>query len=173
MRACLHDLGRACRGQKHHACWWIVSILPYFLPPRHSGGPAAGGIQEDGPGCQVDCESDACGDNPCMVIPAWREWILINHWIPACAGMTAEVSFPSLRHSDPVVIPTKARLHGCTPTGMQGVRRAQPSRGRAASGTSRRGGSNSPPLEGCPPGRGGKAASGTSRRGIQEGGPKS
>ena len=48
-----------------------------------------------------------------------------------------------------------------TPAWMQGIRRVQPSRGRAASGTSRRSGSNSPSLEGCPPGRGGRAASGT------------
>ena len=32
--------------------------------------------------------------------------------------------------------------------------------GRAASGTSRRGSSNSPPLEGCPPGRGGERMAG-------------
>ena len=41
------------------------------------------------------------------------------------------------------------------PTGMYTCMDAG---GRAASGTSRRGSSNSPPLEGCPPGRGGRAA---------------
>ena len=71
------------------------------------------------------------------------------------------------------------RGDGCTPAWMQAVKRrweqaADAYRdvgGRAASGTGGRGGSNSPPLEGYPPGRGGRTASGTSGQGIQEGGP--
>ena len=52
-----------------------------------------------------------------------------------------------------VVIPAKARLHGCTPTGMYACMDAS---SRAVSGTSGRGSSSSPPLEGRPPGWGGK-----------------
>ena len=50
--------------------------------------PAKAGIQEGGPGCQVDCDDDFCRDTPCAVIPALAGMCCLNHWIPAFAGMT-------------------------------------------------------------------------------------
>ena len=148
--------------------------------------PAQAGIQEGGDavingwqvlldsalGCRVCCHSRCAG------------MYCLNHWIPAFAGMTEEL-WPRIcrawqedcRGSDRlfsvfVVIPAKAGIHAHRDVGD-----------RAASATSRRGGSNSPrpsfqtrlyrlhpcrrPLEGCPPGRGGRAASGTSGRRLQ------
>ena len=44
--------------------------------------PAKAGIQEGGSRGQVDGNGAACGDNPCVVIPAQAGMDCINHWIP-------------------------------------------------------------------------------------------
>ena len=90
----------------------------------------------------------------------------------ACAGMTRGAAARNGRRAfsrpssfRPACM--DARLQGCRAFGeLSGsaeltedravVERRLPAAGR--SGTGRRGGSNSPPLEGCPPGRGGRAA---------------
>ena len=66
-------------------------------------------------------------------MPACAAMDGLNHWIPACAGMTegtrikitkvVDVSLSLRRHfseSSP-----KRRLHGCAPTGMQVVERCR------------------------------------------------
>ena len=98
-------------------------------------------------------------------------------WIPACAGMTTGAALRKAAASQkerqgiksPVIparnkpndrmkgMPLKAAQMSPSPSPSFRRRPAcMDAGGRAASGTGRRSGSNSPPLEGCPPGRGGR-----------------
>ena len=64
-----------------------ASIAPAVIPARAGIHATPAGMQvveprleqaveEGGPGYQADYTGDARRDNPCVVIPAWREWIV-------------------------------------------------------------------------------------------------
>ena len=113
--------------------------------------PAKAGIQEGGPGCQVDNAGDACRDNPWLSFPLRghglskpldsslrraapgflpsrriQDFLSINDGeagVRNSAGMAKGLSGWLPACSLLVVIPAKARLQGCTPAWMQVVER--------------------------------------------------